>query len=118
MSGGRVRIRLGRVDVADLEVAARERADQHRLRADAELQRDRDGLRKKMTEQNIQSGIHNPTPLHLSKAYEHHNLPKGSFPIAEKLAEEIVSLPIYPEITEAQQARVVNVVKEHARSAR
>jgi dTDP-4-amino-4,6-dideoxygalactose transaminase len=80
--------------------------------------KDRDGLRKRMTERDIQSGIHYPTPLHLLKAYEHHGLKKGGFPIAEKLAEEIVSLPIFPEITEAQQARVVEVVKEHARSAR
>ena len=80
--------------------------------------KDRDGLRKKLGEKNIQSGIHYPTPLHLLKAYEHLLYERGSFPVAERLAEEIVSLPIFPEITEAQQVRVVEVVKEHARSAR
>ena len=79
--------------------------------------RDRDGLRKRLADQNIQSGIHYPTPLHLLKAYEHFGHQRGDFPIAERLAGEIVSLPIYPEITEEQQARVAAVVKEHARSA-
>ncbi len=77
--------------------------------------KDRDGLRKRLTDRNIQSGIHYPTPLHLLKAYAHLGHAKGAFPVAEKLAEEIVSLPIFPEITEAQQARVVAVVKEHVR---
>lgn len=72
---------------------------------------DRDGLRKHLGAQNIQSGIHYPVPLHLLKAYEHLGYKEGSFPVAEKMATEICSLPISPEITEAQQARVADAVK-------
>ena len=74
---------------------------------------DRDGLRKKLDAANIQSGIHYPTPLHLLGAYAHLGLGVGSFPVAEKMADEIMSLPISPEISEGQQARVAEVVRAH-----
>jgi dTDP-4-amino-4,6-dideoxygalactose transaminase len=80
--------------------------------------KDRDGLRAKLTEENIQSGIHYPKPLPLLEAYRHLGHRPGDFPVAERLADEIVSLPIFPEITDAQQARVVEVVREHAGSVR
>jgi dTDP-4-amino-4,6-dideoxygalactose transaminase len=79
---------------------------------------DRDGLRKLMDSRSIQSGIHYPIPLHLLGAYAHHNLPEGSFPVAELLAKEIVSLPMFPEITEAQQVRVVQAIKDHLGGAK
>ncbi|MCB9646845.1 MAG: DegT/DnrJ/EryC1/StrS family aminotransferase [Deltaproteobacteria bacterium] len=73
---------------------------------------DRDGLRAFLGERNIQTGIHYPVPLHLLKAYEHQGNGPGTFPVAEKMAEEIVSLPISPEITEAQQVRVAEAIRE------
>jgi dTDP-4-amino-4,6-dideoxygalactose transaminase len=55
-------------------------------------------------------GIHYPLPVHLVPAFASHDFPKGSFPVAECRANEILSLPIYPGLTEAQQARVVEVL--------
>lgn len=80
--------------------------------------KDRDGLREHLNERNVQSGIHYPIPLHLLPAYAHLAQGKGSFPVAEKLAEEILSLPISPEITEAQQVRVATAVSEFLGAAR
>jgi dTDP-4-amino-4,6-dideoxygalactose transaminase len=73
---------------------------------------DREGLKTHLASRNIQSGIHYPQALHLLPAYADLGYAKGSFPIAERLAGEILSLPIFPEITEAQQRRVVDAVRE------
>ena len=51
-------------------------------------------------------------PLHLQPAYRHLGIEKGSFPHTEKTAESIISLPIYPEITEEQVERVVGALGE------
>ena len=61
---------------------------------------------------NIQFGIHYPTLIHLQEAYNHLNYKKGSFPVAEKYADEILSLPIYPELTQEQISEVCKAVKE------
>jgi dTDP-4-amino-4,6-dideoxygalactose transaminase len=79
---------------------------------------DRDGLRKHLGEHNIQSGIHYPIPLHLLKAYEHMGHKEGSFPVAEKIATEICSLPMSPELSEAQQVRVADAVKSFVGGAK
>lgn len=55
----------------------------------------------------IGAGIHYPTPVHLLPAFAGPGVPTGSFPVSEKLADEILSLPIYPGITPGQQERVV-----------
>lgn len=73
---------------------------------------DREGLKTHLASRNIQSGIHYPQALHLLPAYADLGYAKGSFPIAERLAGEILSLPIFPEITEAQQRRVVDAIRE------
>ncbi|MCU1675521.1 MAG: DegT/DnrJ/EryC1/StrS family aminotransferase, partial [Frankiales bacterium] len=49
------------------------------------------------------ASIHYPTPLHLTAAYRGHELAAGAFPVAEAAAGEILSLPLYPQITPAQQ---------------
>jgi dTDP-4-amino-4,6-dideoxygalactose transaminase len=68
---------------------------------------DREGLMAFLKENGISTGIHYPIPLHLQRAYRSLNYKPGEFPIAEKVAAEIVSLPMYPQLTAAQQARVV-----------
>ncbi len=72
----------------------------------------RDALRAHLNERNIQSGIHYPKPLHLLPAYAHLEQGEGSFPVAEKMATQMISLPIFPGITQAQQTRVADAVKE------
>jgi len=73
--------------------------------------RDRDGLRKHFETKSIQSGIHYPHPLHLLPAFKELGHREGDFPVAEKLAKEIVSLPMSPELTEEQQQRVADAIR-------
>ena len=67
----------------------------------------RDPLRAWLDQHGIDSGIHYPIPLHLQAAYEHLDLSEGAFPVAEAKAKQIISLPIYPELTAAQQGHIV-----------
>jgi dTDP-4-amino-4,6-dideoxygalactose transaminase len=68
---------------------------------------DREGLMDHLKKAGIGTGIHYPIPLHLQKAYAEMNYGKGDFPVAERAAAEIVSLPMFPQLTAEQQARVV-----------
>jgi dTDP-4-amino-4,6-dideoxygalactose transaminase len=70
--------------------------------------RDREDLLKHLAEANIVTGIHYPVPLHLQKAYEALEHVRGDFPIAEKVAAEVLSLPMYPHLRGDQQSRVVS----------
>ena len=72
----------------------------------------RDGLQKFLSEKNISTGFHYPLPLHLQKAYRHLGYTQGDFPVAEKLAQQLISLPMYPELTENQIEYVASCVKE------
>ena len=71
---------------------------------------DRDGMLNHLKHAGIGTGIHYPIPLHLQKAYASHNYSKGDFPIAERAAAEILSLPMFPQLTAAQQSRVAEAV--------
>ena len=63
----------------------------------------RDELREHLSKLGIETGIHYPTPLHLTEAYQSLGAPvKGTLPQAETLAEEILSLPMFPELTSEQ----------------
>lgn len=70
----------------------------------------RDGLMKRLNAAGIGTGIHYPIPLHLQKAYSELNYRAGDFPVTERLSEEILSLPMFPHLTSAQQARVVDEI--------
>jgi dTDP-4-amino-4,6-dideoxygalactose transaminase len=72
----------------------------------------RDLLRQQLEAANIGTGIHYPIPLHMQEAYLHLGYKPGDFPIAEKVSSEIVSLPMYPQLTEEQQQAVANKVME------
>ncbi|MGO9125587.1 MAG: DegT/DnrJ/EryC1/StrS family aminotransferase [Terriglobales bacterium] len=71
---------------------------------------DRDGMMNHLKKVGIGTGIHYPIPLHLQKAYTALNYRLGDFPAAEEAAAEIVSLPMFPQLTAEQQARVVEEV--------
>jgi len=68
----------------------------------------RDRFVSKLKERGIDAGIHYPVPLHLQPAYRHLSLGPGSFPAAESAASEVLSLPIYPEMTGEQVQYVVD----------
>jgi dTDP-4-amino-4,6-dideoxygalactose transaminase len=72
----------------------------------------RDELKKFLEENGVGCAVHYPIPLHLQKAYAHLGHQPGDFPFAEKAARECLSLPIYPELTDTQIQRVVEVVKK------
>ena len=58
----------------------------------------------------IPAAIHYPTPLHLTGAFADLNYGPGDFPVAEKAAREILSLPMHPHLSESQQERVVEAL--------
>jgi dTDP-4-amino-4,6-dideoxygalactose transaminase len=68
---------------------------------------DRDAVRAKLGEAGVDTGIHYPVPIHLQPAYAHLGYARGDFPVAERLADRILSLPMFPEITPAQIDYVV-----------
>ncbi len=63
---------------------------------------ERDIVQESLVQKGISTGLHYPIPLHLQKAYERMGLPPGSFPVAETCAKRLLSLPMYPELTEDQ----------------
>jgi len=72
----------------------------------------RDALQKFLLDRGVQTGVHYPIPIHLHKAFSSLGCPLGTYPVAEKLAGRILSLPIFPEITDAQVDAVVQAIKE------
>ena len=71
----------------------------------------RDELQAFLAKNNIFTGLHYPVPLHLQKAYLHMGLSQGDFPVAEQAAAEILSLPMFPGLTEPQMQYVVENIR-------
>jgi len=74
--------------------------------------KERDLLIEKLNEMGISCGIHYPVPIHLQKAYENLGLRRGAYPVAEKIADELVSLPMFPELREDQIVHVVEKIAD------
>jgi dTDP-4-amino-4,6-dideoxygalactose transaminase len=72
--------------------------------------RDREGLRRHLAAANIGTGIHYPIPLHLQRAYRRLGYREGDFPVTERIAAEILSLPMFPQLTRPEQECVVETV--------
>jgi dTDP-4-amino-4,6-dideoxygalactose transaminase len=75
------------------------------------VRRDRDAVLSKLHEAGVEAGIHYPTPIHLSGAFSGLGHGVGSFPVAEKLAHQMISLPLFPGISAAQQERVADALR-------
>jgi dTDP-4-amino-4,6-dideoxygalactose transaminase len=78
---------------------------------------DRDGLRAALTEKGIQTGIHYPIPVHMQPAYADLGYVPGAFPQAEAAAKQVISLPLYPELSEDAVKRVAYAVRNAAAKA-
>ncbi len=72
----------------------------------------RDELRTYLNQNGIGSAVYYPKSLHLQKCFEHLEYPEGQFPEAERASSEVISLPVYPEMTAEQRDCVVNAVRE------
>lgn len=70
----------------------------------------REELQAHLASSGIGTAIHYPIPLHVQKAYEHLGYRVGDFPVAEKLASEILSLPMYPTLKPDQQQRIAEAI--------
>jgi dTDP-4-amino-4,6-dideoxygalactose transaminase len=78
---------------------------------------DREGLMAHLKTRGIGTGIHYPVPLHLQEAYRSLNYQRGDFPVCERVAAEIVSLPMFPQLTVEQQRTVVEETLQFVHSA-
>lgn len=75
--------------------------------------KNREALQAHLAEMGVASGFHYKFPLHLQKAYAHLGYKPGDFPVTERVMEEIISLPMYPELTEEQIDYVVDAIKQY-----
>ena len=74
--------------------------------------KNRDELRERLGRGGVSIGLHCPVPLHLQDAFAHLGYKRGDFPVAEKLAQEILSLPMFPELEAAAIKRCTDVIKD------
>jgi len=75
--------------------------------------KNRDALQEYLRENDVASGLHYPFPLHLTQAYAGLGYKRGDFPVAEKLAQEILSIPMFAELSKKQIEYVCEKIKEY-----
>jgi dTDP-4-amino-4,6-dideoxygalactose transaminase len=76
---------------------------------------ERNSLQEHLSAKGIQTGIHYPIPVHLQKAYAEPQYGVGSFPVSEEIASQVLSLPIYPELTSEQLTAIADALHAHSR---
>jgi dTDP-4-amino-4,6-dideoxygalactose transaminase len=74
-------------------------------------------IRRALSASGIETGVHYPIPLHMQPAYHHLGYRTGDFPACERASQEVLSLPIYPELPEGQVREVAEGVKQALKSA-
>jgi dTDP-4-amino-4,6-dideoxygalactose transaminase len=72
---------------------------------------ERDALQAALKQQGIGTGIHYPVPIHLQTAFGHLGCRPGDLPVTERVVAEILSLPMYAELTEEQLTHVVEAIR-------
>jgi dTDP-4-amino-4,6-dideoxygalactose transaminase len=75
---------------------------------------DRDGVARRLRERGIDTGIHYPTPVHLQPCYRSLGYKEGDFPVSEEASKRLLSLPMFPGITRAEQDEVIDAVRQCA----
>ncbi|WEJ59320.1 DegT/DnrJ/EryC1/StrS family aminotransferase [Devosia sp. FJ2-5-3] len=78
---------------------------------------DRDGLRARLQHDGIETGLHYPVPVHLQPAYADLGYQRGDFPQTEAAADSVLSLPIYPELSERDVAFIADAVRQDVYAA-
>ncbi len=78
---------------------------------------ERDEMREHLHSAGVSTGIHYPIPVHLQRAYQDLGYHAGDFPHTERLSREMLSLPMYPELEEAELAQIVSAVREFSRQS-
>ena len=102
-------------DVAEVHLPTEARYARHSYHLFVIRAERRDALQAHLTQEQIGTGLHYPRPLHLQNAYRGMGLRKGAFPITERTAATCLSLPMFPEITESQVARVADAIRRFYR---
>jgi dTDP-4-amino-4,6-dideoxygalactose transaminase len=75
---------------------------------------DREALQRALTSNGVQTGIHYPIPVHLQPAWAELGHAEGAFPCAEAAAREVLSLPMFPELTPTEIEQVCGAVRQEA----
>jgi dTDP-4-amino-4,6-dideoxygalactose transaminase len=99
------------VDLPDVILPLETHDNKHVYHIYAIRVQDRSGFISGMADKSISCGIHYPIPIHLQQAYHSLKRSEGSFPVAEKCAKEFVSLPMFPELTNAQIEYISSEIK-------
>jgi UDP-2-acetamido-2-deoxy-ribo-hexuluronate aminotransferase len=76
------------------------------------MNKKRDVIQKRLRQNGVSSVVYYPVPLHLQKALRFLGYGRGDFPVAEKAAKEVLSLPMYPELEEAAIEKIAGIVRE------
>jgi len=76
----------------------------------------REALRAHLQKNGIPTDVYYPSPLHVQPAFAYLGYRQGSFPVAEKASEEVLALPVYPELTEQDQDRIVSTIASFFKS--
>jgi dTDP-4-amino-4,6-dideoxygalactose transaminase len=90
---------------------------EHAYHIVAFLCEDRDNLSAWLLEKGVDTRVVYPTPLHLMKAYAHLGFEKGSFPVTERVCEQVLCLPVYPGMPKENAQQVVKLIREYYKKA-
>lgn len=102
-------------DLPEIELPQQREGSEHVYHLYVIRTKRRDELREYFQTRGIQTGIHYPLPIHLQQAYQDLGYPEGSFPCTERNSKEILSLPLFPELTEEEIKTVGEEIKNFLR---
>ncbi len=95
-----------------IKVPKTDKVNEHTYHQYTIAARERDDFLQYLNDNGIAARVYYPVPLHLQPCYKKLKYSIGSFPVSEKMAEKVLSLPIYPELTEEQIEHIINTVKK------
>jgi len=85
---------------------------QFTLKVGEDFKLERQELMEKLKEKGIGCGIYYPKPLHLLEHFKKFGYKKGDFPVAEKMSQQVISLPVHPSVTKEQLDHIINIFRE------